>query len=350
MVMTMDELRSRAGKLPRVSLTRLPTPLDELPRFAKAVGHGVRFFMKRDDVMNIGFGGNKLRKLEFTLGAMKAEGYDVLVHGLAGQSNYCRQTAAAAAKVGVPCHLVLRRDHKAEDPAQSNRLLDYVYGAKVHMVADREEQAAAKQALVARLIAEGHKPYLVGERDEAFGGVAYALCLAEILEQLAAVGAKADCVCVSGRAGTSAGLILGKRLLGFEGPILGFQVAPESSAESTLRQSQACVAAANEAARMLGLNETFAVSDVINTDAYGGVKYGTPTEAGLNVLLELARTEGINVGPVYTGKGLSGVVDYIRTGKIAKGSTVVFIHTGGTPELFAYNAEIMEHIRQKEEA
>lgn len=346
--MTMDELRRRAAKLPRVSLTRLPTPLDELPRFSQAVGQGVRFFMKRDDLMNIGFGGNKLRKLEFSLGAARAEGYDVVVHGLAGQSNYCRQAAAAAAKVGLPCYLVLRRDHKAEDPAQSNRLLDYIFGAKVQMVANRPEQAKAKEALVEKLKAEGHKPYLVGRRDEVFGGVAYALCLAEILEQLAAAGAKADCLCVSGRSGTSAGLVLGKRLLGFEGPILGFQVAPESSPEASLRESRACAAVATEAAELLGVKERFTAEDIINTHAYGGAKYGTPTEAGLDTLMELARTEGIIVGPVYVGKGLSGAVDYVRKGQIAKRSTVVFVHTGGSVELFAYNTEIMEHLSRKE--
>ena len=343
-MITIDELRQRAARLPRVSLTPLPTPLDELPRFSKAVGHGVRIFMKRDDVMSIGFGGNKLRKLEFSLGAAQAEGCDVLVHGLAGQSNYCRQAAAAAAKVGLPCHLVLRRDHKAQDPAQSNRLLDYLFGATVHMVADRQEQEKAKEDLVRKLKAEGHRPYVVGRRDEVFGSVAYALCLAEILEQLASAGAKADCLCVSGRSGTSAGLVLGKRLLGFQGPVLGFQVAPESSPESSLKQSQACASVAGEAAELLGLHESFTADDVINTHAYGGTQYGTPTEAGLDTLLELGRTEGIVVGPVYVGKGLSGVVDYVRTGRIAQGSTVVFIHTGGTVELFAYNAEIMEHL------
>ncbi|GAG49593.1 unnamed protein product, partial [marine sediment metagenome] len=213
---SIEQLRERVARLPRTSLTHLPTPFQECPRLGEALGDRVRFFMKRDDLTTLGGGGNKIRKLEFSLGEAQASGYDIIVHGLAGQSNYCRQTAAAAARLGLPCYLVLRKDHKAEDPAQANRLLDYVFGAEVRMV-EPDEQADAKAELVAELRSKGHKPYVIGYDDEVLGAIGYSLCLAEIIQQQADAGIEADYVCVTGRSGTLAGLILGKRLLGFEG-------------------------------------------------------------------------------------------------------------------------------------
>jgi len=340
--MSIDDLRSRAAKLPRVKLAELPTPLQPCPRLSEAVGHGVRLLVKRDDLTGLGCGGNKLRKLEFSLGEAEATGCDVLVHGLAGQSNYCRQAAAAAAKVGIPCILVLRRDHKAEDPAQSNRLLDYVFGAEVRMVGSAAEQRAAKDALMDDLRAQGHKPYRVGPHDEVLGAVGYALCMAEILEQQGALGMSADTVCVTGQSGTQAGLVLGKRLLGFQGEVLGFHPAPrKDDAASHARTA----AVATEAAALLGTDEQFTADDVQNTADYGGPAYGTPTAACLDAMALLGRTEGLLVGPVYVAKGLAGVIDFVRTGRIPAGSTVVLVHTGGGVETFAYNAEIMQHLQ-----
>ena len=129
---TIEQLRERAAALPRVNLCHLPTPVDELPRLAAELGTSVRLFTKRDDLNGPALGGNKLRKLEFSFGRARDEGCDVIVHGLAGQSNYCRQTAAAAAMLGMRCVLVLRNDAKCDDPAQGNRMLDFVFGAEIH--------------------------------------------------------------------------------------------------------------------------------------------------------------------------------------------------------------------------
>jgi 1-aminocyclopropane-1-carboxylate deaminase/D-cysteine desulfhydrase-like pyridoxal-dependent ACC family enzyme len=333
---TTEELRRRVSRLPRVELSQWPTPLEAWPRFGEALGGRVRVLAKRDDLTGTGCGGNKIRKLEFTLGAARAEGCDVIVHGLSGQSNYCRQTAAAAARCGLKCVLVLARDHKTSGVPQGNLLLDQLFGAEVRMVAPAE-QAGAKEAAVAELRAQGHNPYLVGHRDEVFGAAAYALCLAEMLEQASAVGERIDTVCVSGRMGTTAGLILGKRLLGFAGAVQAFQVAPSSSDEALRGPT---VKVLNDAAALLGSDERFTTEDVRNTDAYAGPRYGEPTPACLEAMLLLGRTEGVVVGPVYTAKGLSGLVDFVRTGRIAAGSTVAFVHTGGLPETFAYNEEI----------
>src|SRR5262249_42714568 len=160
-------------------LTDLPTPLHACPRLATAIGHEGQLFFKRDDLTMVGLGGNKVRKLEFTMGRVQAEGCDCIVHGLAGQSNYCRQTAAICARLGIPCHLVLRRDHKTDGLPQGNLLLSHLFGAHVTLV-DPEEQEDAKRSLVDQLKRKGRKPYLIGYCDEVLGAVAYGLCLAEI--------------------------------------------------------------------------------------------------------------------------------------------------------------------------
>jgi len=339
---TIDELRRRAARLPRIALTDLPTPFHECPTLAKSIGGRAQLFMKRDDLTGLGLGGNKIRKLEFALGEAKAQGCDVVVQGLAGQSNYCRQTAAAAAKVGLRCILVLRQDHKAEDPPQGNRLLDYVFGAEVRMVPpDPEKQKQALAALLEELKAQGRKPYVFTRRNEVLGAVAYALCLAEIMEQQGRAGAKADYLCVASRGGTLAGLLLGQRLLGFPGKILCILVSPLADLRESCRE---VAGVATEAADLLGADERFAEDDVHIVTGYAGAAYGTSTEGCLEALLLLGRTEGLVVGPVYTAKCLAGVIDLVRTGKIPAGSTVVFLHTGGVPEVFAYNREIMDFL------
>lgn len=338
--LSIEDLRDRAGKLPRVSLTHLPTPLLECPSLGKHLG--VRLFFKRDDLTTLACGGNKIRKLEFGIGEALASGCDVIVHGLAGQSNYCRQTAAAAAKCGLKCVLVLRKDHKTDGPPQGNLLLDHVFGAEVRMVGPEPGlQKQAKDALMEELKAAGHKAYRVGRHDEVLGAVAYALCMGEIIAQLEAVGVRADFICVTGQAGTQAGLVLGKRLLGFAGEVLGFNVMPMTDQRAS---DEWTAGVATEAAKLLGADVTITADEVHNTAAYAGEAYGTPTAACMEAMGLLGRTEGLAVGPVYTAKGLAGMIDYARTGKIAAGSTVVFVHTGGVPEIFAYNREVMDSL------
>ncbi len=330
-----DELRRRASTLPRVSLAHLPTPLDELPRLSAALESKARLYAKREDQTGLGLGGNKVRKLEFVLGHAREQGCDALVHGLAAQSNYCRQTAAAAAQTGMPCLLILRKDHKSDDPPQGNRLLDFIFGAEVRMV-EPQRQGEAKRLAVEELRERGLNPYLIGRFDEVLGAVAYSLCMVEITEQLN--GEAPDFVAVTGGAGTQAGLVLGQRLLGLNTRVQGFRPSPADERSSR----EQCASIANEAARLLGADVTIREDEIENTSRYGGPSYGTPNGACLDALLLFGRTEGLVLGPVYTAKGFSGVMDRIRSGEIPEGSRVVFVHTGGTPEVFAYNNEIVE--------
>ena len=333
---TIDELRGRAATLPRVDLCHLPTPVDELERFAAELGGDVRVLAKRDDLTGPALGGNKLRKLEFSLGRARQQGCDVIVHGLAGQSNYCRQAAAAAAMLGLRCVLVLRNDAKCEDPAQGNRLLDFVFGADVRMVEPALQEQAKAQA-VEQLQDQGHKPYLVGRDDEVLGAVAYALALCEIIEQL---GDAPDCICVGGNAGTGAGLVLGARLLGLATEVIAY--APSPRDERQVRDDVAGLV--NDAARLLGAELNVTAAEIDNTNRHAGEAYAVPTEAGMEALRLLARTQGLLVGPVYTAKALAGMIDDIRRGRIRAGSTAVFLHTGGVPEVFTYHGEIIDHL------
>ncbi|MEX0744205.1 MAG: pyridoxal-phosphate dependent enzyme [Phycisphaeraceae bacterium] len=345
----IDELRRRAARLPRLPLATLPTPLDDLTRLSAEAGSNVRVLMKRDDQTGLGLGGNKIRKLEFSFGEARQRGCDVVVHGLAAQSNYCRLTAAAAAKAGLRCVLALRPGQKDDDPPQANRLLDHVFGAEVRMLPPvpqdrvKAEQQRAKAAIVAELEAQGRTPYLIGEHDEVLGAVAYALCVAEIVEQLDALGTRADYLCVAGGVGTQAGLVLGTRLLGVDTKVLGFWPAPDAD-EPRIRER--CAHFATQAAALLGADESFTADEIANTSGYSGPGYGVPNDGCLDALLLLGRTEGLVVGPTYTAKSLAATLDCIRTGQIEAGRTIVFMHTGGTPELFAYNVEVMQHLEQ----
>ena len=343
---TLSALRSAAARLPRFLLTHLPTPLDPLPNLSKALGGRVRLFAKRDDLTTIGMGGNKLRKLEFSLGEAFATGCDCILHGLAGQSNYCRQTAAASAKAGLPCYLVLRQGPKSTAPPQANLLLDHIFGAQVQMVpadAPPDAQQNAIDALVARLKSQGRKPYVIGADDEILGAVAYALAMAEILEQSVTQGFTPDAVAVTGRTGTLAGLLLGKHLLGFNGRVQAFDVDPRSNMQ---RWAGLTSGYARDAAKLLGFDAEIGPADVHNTVDYAGAAYGASTPECLDALLLLGRTEGLVVGPTYTAKGLAGLIDFVRKGKFPPTSSVVFLHSGGVTEPFAYNTEIYNRLKE----
>ncbi len=345
----LQELRRKAAVLPRLSLTRLPTPLQECRNLSAALGGKVRIFIKRDDLITCAFGGNKVRKLEFSFGRIQQEGYDCVVFGLSGQSNYCRQVAGICAMLGLPCHLVLMKDAKTDGPWQGNLLLSHLYGARITMLdASRDpEQPAVISRLVEELKAQGRKPYRIGRQDEVFGAVGYALCLAEILEEMEDMGVVPDRIFLAGGSGTPAGIVLGSRLLGYGGKVTVFGVS-HTRTEQKVREIIA--AQATDGAALLGLDEKISPEDVDFTQQYVGPGYAVPTPECLEAIALVGRTEGIVAGPVYTGKGLAGLIHRIRSGEVAAGETVVFLHTGGVPELFAYHEEVAQAIVRMSES
>jgi len=331
-------LRQKIACLPRLPLAHLPTPLEELPRFSQAVG-GPRILIKRDDCTGLLMGGNKTRHNEFLLARAVEEKADVVVWGAGTQSNNCRQTAAGCAKLGLECRLFLTQAvHNAD--IQGNLLLDHLMGAQVTIV-DAPMGPELDDLLHAeadKLRKEGRRPFVW---DRAAGrplaAVSYALCLAEIQEQLQARDIQANSLYCAAAGATGGGLLLGKAALGWPGavkllsPIVWPWNIPDDMAQ---------LAAAT--GKLIDVDAPVLPRDVdVRTD-FIGPRYGAVTPAGRAAMDLLARTEGILLDPVYTAKAMAALIHDVRQGLWGKDDTVVFLHTGGTPAVFAYRDELMQ--------
>ncbi len=333
---TIEEIRARVAALPRVPLAITPTPLQELPRLARALGIG-RLLVKRDDLTGLAFGGNKTRNLEFRMADAVAEGTDVFIAGLEAQSNSARQTTAAANILGLQTILVLRTDR--DWAWQGNLLVDRILGADVRLV---ETEDAAEIDRVLREVADeqrrlGRTPYVMNHAGAfAIGSaLAYLLCTLEIVEQTAALGlAPTHLYMTSGNKG-HAGLILGRKLLG-----ASFRTVAISQRRGADRVPGA-LSGGRDAAGQLGWHVELSEADVESYDDYVGEAYGRPTPAAIEAIRLAARTEGLILDPVYTGKAMAGLIDHARGGRLGMEDVVVFIHTGGTPALFAYKDELL---------
>ena len=319
---------------PRVSLAHLPTPLEYLPRLSKHLG-GPEIYVKRDDCTGLASGGNKTRKLEFSMAAALEEGADTIVTVGAVQSNHVRQTAAAACKLGLKCEVLL--EHRVVDPSvpyatSGNVLLDRIFGANLREYAGGTDFEQAMNDVAAEVVAEGGKPYIIpGGASNTVGALGYVNCAIELLEQIDAQGLDiGHIVTATGSAGTQGGLVVGLKALRCNIPLLGIGVnAPQQIQEEKVYQL-AC-----ETAEYIGKPDIVAREDVVANCDYVGEGYGIPT-AGMNeAVLMLARFEGLLFDPVYSGKGLAGMIDLIRNGTISS-SNIVFLHTGGSAALFAY--------------
>lgn len=330
---TIRELKSRLDRLPRVRLTALPTPLEELDRLAKALG-GPRFLIKRDDTTTLALGGNKTRKLEFALGDAIKQGADVIVTGGALQSNHCRLTAAATARLGLGCVLVVNGDPNT--PPQGNLLLDRLFGAEIRYVhpgtpadVDRAIPQVAEE-----LRAQGRRPYtmyVVGGSDSVFGVLGYVQAYVELAEQLeqARIQASHLCVC-TGSGSTHAGLLLGAKLLGHSSKVLGMSIRrSREELESRVRDAVAVGAAT------LGCPVPLIDADVRVYDEFVGPAYGAMTNELRKAIHLLAQTSGILIDHVYAGKAFAGLLELIDRRTLGEGDVVVFVHTGGIPALFA---------------
>ncbi len=335
--LTPAEVRSVVARLPRVSLAHLPTPLEEATRFAKKIG-GPRVFLKRDDCTGMLYGGNKTRHNEFLLGDALEKRADCLVWGAGVQSNNCRQTAAACNKLGLGCILYLSRAAHNDD-IQGNLLLDHLMGAEVHII-DQPLGPALDDVLLSQAEAlrkSGRRPY-VWDRvtGRPLAAVSYLLCFAEIIEQLAAMKVEAKAMYVSAAGATGAGMALGKAVLGWPGKVR--LICPINWPWSI---PDDLAAVANQTAELLGLPHRLTGADIdVRTD-YIGPGYGVVTGASREAMDLVAKTEGILLDPVYTGKAMAGLIDDVRQGRLHKDETAVFIHTGGTPAVFAYRDELM---------
>ncbi len=321
--------------LPRVRLAPLPTPLEDAPRLARAlVGTrgGPRILIKRDDLTGLAMGGNKVRKLEYHLGDALAQHCDVLVTTGAIQSNHCRVTAAAANKAGIEAVLVLRPGES--EAVQGNLLLDRLLGARVRIAA--EPTRAAVDATVAEemntLRLEGRRPYFIpAGASTPLGAASYAEAFFELLDQATTLGVAVDAVVFcTGSGGTHAGLTAGATLSRNGAEIVG--ISDGTPQAELAPKVDTLVRGLGE---RVGMEIRVAPEDVVVLEEYGGT-YGTPTPEGIEAIRLAARTESLILDPVYTGKAMAGLADLVRRGRWRAGQTVVFLHTGGQPTLFAY--------------
>lgn len=311
--------------IPRLRFAHLPTSIEELPNLSKAL-NGPRIFVKRDDQTGLAFGGNKTRKLEFLIAEAREQGADLLISGGAMQSNHCRQTAAAAARYGFECKLVLT----GETPKQpsANLLLDGLFGAEIITVEDRAFRDEILQKTFDDAVAAGKKPYLVPYGGSSpTGALGYAFAMEEFMKQ----NVHADWIVFgTSSGGTHAGLVLGQRLFGFKGKVLGISI---DETEDDLKNHVSALA--SQASEKLGEQIRFTRDDVLANDKYCQAGYGVFGEGEREAINLFARHEGLLLDPVYTGRAAAGMIDLIRKGFFKKDETVLFWHTGGQPALFA---------------
>jgi D-cysteine desulfhydrase family pyridoxal phosphate-dependent enzyme len=310
--------------LPRLRFAHLPTPVEALPRLSAALG-GPPVLVKRDDQTGLAMGGNKSRKLETLLAEAQANGARTLVTAGALQSNHCRQTAAAAARFGLDCILVLSGD--PPPAASANLLLDHLFGAQIEWGRPETRQADLQRAFEAAWQA-GRRPSLVPYGGSSpTGAAAYVYAFLELMDQ----GVRPDwIVFASSSGGTQAGLALGARLAGFTGKVLGISVDEDAA---TLQARVADLA--NRTADLLGEALRLEAAEILVNADYLGGGYGVAGEAEQEAVRLFARHEGLLLDPVYTGRAAGGMIDLIRRGFFPQGETVLFWHTGGTPALFA---------------
>jgi len=328
------------GSQPRFRLATLPTPLHELPRLREALGgrdRCPRILIKRDDLTGLAFGGNKARKLEFLVGDALKQGATVLVTSGAVQSNHARLTAAAARAAGIKAALVLTSSAE-RPPVQGNLLLDTLLGAEIHFIPANGDQEEAKIAeVVADLRRRGERPYLIPVGGSSPVGVfGYATGTLELLMQAFQMGeAPSYLYFANGSRGTQGGLVLGKEMFSAPYQVQGIAVsggAPEKTARG--------VRIVQEAADTLGISSGITADDLLSDESFVGPGYGVLTPGCLEALRLFACSDGIFLDPVYTGKAAAGMIAHIRSGLIDPGATVIFLHTGGTPGLFAHADEL----------
>ncbi len=313
-------------RLPKITLATLPTPVQPLPRLAAALGGGFSLWVKRDDLTGLALGGNKTRKLELLLAEAQAKGSRVVITTGAVQSNHCRQTAAAAARLGLRAILVLTGQPEAPQPT-GNRFLMHLLGADIRWTS-RETRDQVMQEVFQAAWEAGERPYLIPYGGSSpLGAAAYVYALEELLAQ----GPAPDVIVLAtSSGGTQAGLVAGARLLGYRGRILGISVDEPAD---VLRPRIADLA--SQVLDRFRARATVAPGDIEVVDEYARPGYGVMTQREVEAITLAARTEGLLVDPVYTGRALAGLIDLLRQGAFPSGSRILFWHTGGTPALWA---------------
>ena len=324
------------AKFPRRGYLQGATPIEPMAKLSAVLGGGVNLFIKRDDLLPGAAGGNKTRKLDFCIADALEKGADTIVTCGAVQSNHCRLTAAWSAKEGLECHLVLEERVKGSYKPQGsgNNFLFELLGVKsTRVVAGGSDMLAEMEKAAGELKAAGKKPYIIpGGASNPIGALGYAVCAEELMNQLNTMHLNIDHIVVpSGSAGTHAGMVAG--LIGTNSniPVSGMNVSrPKDVQEGVVH------GLAEKTAELLGIRGGIAREDIVCYDDYVGPGYSLPTESMVEAVKLFALEEAILLDPVYSGKAAAGLIDLVRKGVFTKGQNVVFLHTGGSPALYAY--------------
>ncbi len=326
----------RLHDLPRTTLAALPTPIEPLPNLS-AFLDGPDILVKRDDTTTLALGGNKARKLEFLIADAIEQGADAVITAGGVQSNHCMLTAAAAARKGLRCELVLNTAPPKGVP-KGNLLLDSLLGAGIHWT-DPETRCGTMEKVADLLRNQGWRPYIIPVGgSNAIGAAGYVAAMLELTGQLTDMVRQVDhVVFATSSGGTHVGIQLGARITGFEGQILGISI----DQTTTDGYPEELAAIANIAAERLDVQTTFYTTDFAINAEYLGGGYGVVGDLEREAITLVARHEGLFVDPVYTGRTMGGLIDMIRRGVFRKDETVLFWHTGGVPALFAYAEELL---------
>ena len=335
------------ARFPRLALAHLPTPLEPMPRLSAALG-GPEIWVKRDDCTGLSTGGNKTRKLEFLMAEAMQQGADMVMTQGATQSNHARQTAAAAARLGLGCHILLedRTGSTAHNYNHNgNVLLDHLHGATTEMRPSGGDMNAELEAAAEGRRAEGRTVYTIpGGGSNPTGALGYVNAAFEILAQANDAGIVFDhFITATGSAGTQAGLVAGLKAMNAGLPLLGIGVrAPRD------RQEENVFALAAATAEKLGCGGSVTPADVVANCDYVGDGYGIPTPGCLEAISLFAEYEGLLLDPVYSAKAAAGMIDMIRGGEFRSGQRILFLHTGGAAALFGYDGAFEMGARWRE--
>ena len=328
------------SRFPRRHYTQGPTPLERLPNFTQALG-GPNIWIKRDDMLGLTPGGNKTRKLEFLVADALAQGADTLVTCGAPQSNHCRITLSAAVKEGLKCRFVIeeRVPGTYSEAASGNNFIFHLLGVEaITVVPAGTPMAAAMQGVADELAQAGRKAYIIpGGGSNALGGLGYVACAQELQQQFYEQGVRFDKVVVgSGSSGTHGGLLAGFLGNHIDIPLIGVGVSRDPVDQNPLVQQLA-----QGVCDLLGTGIKITPEHVVSHGGYWQPKYSVPNAAMVQAVQLMARTEGILLDPVYTGKVMAGLIDLCRRGEFAKDENILFIHTGGAPTLHAYEDVVL---------
>jgi len=350
-------LDKRIKKFRRVKLAHLPTPLERM-RILSYEMKGPTFYIKRDDQTGLAFGGNKARKLEFIIADAFLKKADVIITWAGVQSNWCRQTAAAARMFRIKPILILFKGPDTPASYDGNLLLDFVLDADIRVI-EAEERKIIEEEEVADIInrvaeeekEKGHNTYIVpvggsligGSMTKPLGAISYTNAFLEIYQEAKKKKVKIDYIILAtGSGSTQAGLLVGAKALGTDTKVIGISVSRD---KASMQQYVSTIA--NDTSRALDLKMTVSPEEVIVFDDYIGEGYGIFNQETANAIRLVAETEGIILDPVYTGKAMAGLIDLTRKGYFAKDDVVVFLHTGGTPALFVYKEKLLEFLQER---